>query len=113
MKEYKFKINGKEYNVAIGEAEGKMLSVNVNGADYQVELENAPAAPPVQAAPAAPQPSASGLREGAVIEHQRFGIGTIVRLEGSGDNEKATVDFRNAGTKQLLLKFARFKVVTP
>ena len=71
------------------------------------------AAPRPQAAPAPPQPSATGLREGAVIEHQRFGIGTIVRLEGSGDNEKATVDFRNAGTKQLLLKFARFKVVTP
>ena len=44
MKEYKFKINGKDYAVTIGEAEGKMLSVNVNGADYQVELENAPAA---------------------------------------------------------------------
>ena len=39
MKEYKFKINGKDYAVTIGEAEGKMLSVNVNGADYQVELE--------------------------------------------------------------------------
>lgn len=38
MKQYSFKINGKEYNVAIGEAEGKMLTVNVNGADYQVEL---------------------------------------------------------------------------
>ena len=45
MKEYKFKINGKDYAVAIGEADGKMLTVNVNGADYQVELENAPAAP--------------------------------------------------------------------
>ena len=45
MKEYKFKINGKEYAVAIGEADGKMLTVNVNGADYQVELENAPAVP--------------------------------------------------------------------
>ena len=44
MKEYKFKINGKEYAVAIGETDGKMLTVNVNGADYQVELENAPAA---------------------------------------------------------------------
>ena len=56
MKTYKFKINGKDYDVTIGEAEGKMLSVNVNGADYQVELENAPvAAPatPVAAAPAA------------------------------------------------------------
>jgi biotin carboxyl carrier protein len=52
MKEYKFKINGKDYAVTIGEAEGKMLSVNVNGADYQVEMENAPVAAPV-AAPAA------------------------------------------------------------
>lgn len=42
MKEYKFKINGKDYAVTIGEADGKMLSVNVNGADYQVELEKAP-----------------------------------------------------------------------
>ena len=53
------------------------------------------------------------LREGAVIEHQRFGIGTVVRLEGTGDNEKATVRFRNAGTKQLLLKFARYKIIEP
>lgn len=61
MKNYKFKINGKDYDVTVGEAEGKMLSVNVNGADYQVELENAPAAAPVQAAPAAqaaPAPAA-------------------------------------------------------
>ena len=55
MKEYKFKINGKEYNVAIGQADGKLLSVNVNGADYQVELENAPAAAPVAATAAAPK----------------------------------------------------------
>ena len=61
-----------------------------------------------------PLPSGgSTLREGAVIEHQRFGIGTVVRMEGTGDNEKATVDFRNAGTKQLLLKFARYKIVKP
>ena len=52
MKEYKFKINGKDYAVTIGEAEGKLLSVNVNGANYQVELENAPVAAP--AAPVAP-----------------------------------------------------------
>lgn len=65
MKEYKFKINGKEYNVAIGQAEGKMLSVNVNGADYQVELENAPAAAPSfatadNAPAAATKPSGAG-----------------------------------------------------
>ena len=64
-----------------------------------------------QAVPAASQPSSSALYEGAVIEHQRFGIGTIVKLEGTGDNEKATVEFRNAGTKQLLLKFAKFNVL--
>jgi DNA helicase-2/ATP-dependent DNA helicase PcrA len=51
------------------------------------------------------------LREGSVIEHQRFGIGTVVRLEGTGENEKATVEFRNTGTKQLLLKFAKFNVL--
>lgn len=64
MKEYKFKINGKDYAVTIGEAEGKMLSVNVNGASYEVELENAPVQAPVQAAPApqaaaAPAPAAA------------------------------------------------------
>lgn len=51
------------------------------------------------------------LRVGSVIEHQRFGIGTVVNLEGVGDNEKATVEFQHTGKKQLLLKFARFKLV--
>ena len=59
MKEYKFKINGKDYAVTIGEAEGKMLQVNVNGADYQVELENAPMAAPAAPVAAAPAPAAS------------------------------------------------------
>jgi len=60
MKTYKFKINGKDYDVTIGEAEGKMLQVNVNGADYQVELEIAPAsAPAAPAAPAAAAPAAA------------------------------------------------------
>ena len=52
-----------------------------------------------------------GLREGHVIEHQRFGIGTVLKVEGSGENTKATVDFKNAGTKQLLLKFAKYTIV--
>ena len=59
MKTYKFKINGKDYDVTIGEEEGKMLQVNVNGADYQVELENAPASAPAAAAPAAAAPAAA------------------------------------------------------
>lgn len=51
------------------------------------------------------------LQEGNTIEHERFGVGTVIRVEGSGENTKATVQFRNAGTKQLLLKFARYKVI--
>lgn len=49
--------------------------------------------------------------EGNVIEHERFGIGSVIRVEGTGENMKATVQFRNTGVKQLLLKFARFKVI--
>ena len=51
------------------------------------------------------------LVEGAKIEHQRFGIGTVLKLEGSGENAKATVQFVNSGTKQLLLKFAKFTII--
>jgi DNA helicase-2/ATP-dependent DNA helicase PcrA len=61
--------------------------------------------------PMASAPSASELHEGARIEHQRFGVGTVTRIEGTGENTKATVEFRNAGTKQLLLKFAKFKII--
>ena len=53
----------------------------------------------------------STLHEGSVIEHQRFGIGTVLRVDGEGENTKATVEFRNAGTKQLLLKFAKYSIV--
>ena len=59
----------------------------------------------------ASEPSAGDLREGCTIEHQRFGIGKVLKIEGTGENTKATVEFRNAGTKQLLLKFAKFKII--
>lgn len=61
-----------------------------------------------------PSPSspASSLSIGNVIEHDRFGIGDVINIEGSGENTKATVKFRNVGTKQLLLKFAKFKVIS-
>ena len=55
--------------------------------------------------------SDGGLVEGNIIEHQRFGIGSVVKVEGTGENTKATVDFKNAGRKQLLLKFARYVIV--
>ena len=59
----------------------------------------------------ASEPSASDLHEGCTIEHQRFGVGTVIKIEGTGENTKATVQFRNTGTKQLLLKFAKFKII--
>ena len=61
--------------------------------------------------PMASDPNPSDLREGSKIEHQRFGIGVVTKIEGSGENTKATVEFRNTGTKQLLLKFAKFKII--
>lgn len=51
------------------------------------------------------------LREGNIIEHQRFGRGTVAKIEGAGENLKATVDFDSTGRKQLLLKFARYTIV--
>jgi DNA helicase-2/ATP-dependent DNA helicase PcrA len=51
------------------------------------------------------------LTTGMTIEHQRFGIGKVLKVEGSGENQKATVEFRNVGTKQLLLKFAKYKII--
>ena len=54
---------------------------------------------------------ATGLQVGNVIEHERFGVGNVVKIEGVGDNCKATVEFQHAGVKQLLLRFARFKVI--
>ena len=69
---------------------------------------------PVRHATPAPQSSIGniGLQEGNVIEHQRFGVGRVIKIEGSGENTKATVDFKNAGTKQLLLKFAKYTIIS-
>lgn len=55
--------------------------------------------------------SAAGLEVGSTVEHTRFGIGTVTKIEGSGENCKATVNFNNLGTKQLLVKFARLKIL--
>lgn len=51
------------------------------------------------------------LRIGQIIEHERFGVGDVINVEGSGENAKATIKFRNVGVKQLLLKFARYKII--
>ena len=55
--------------------------------------------------------SAGSLHTGNVIEHLRFGIGRVLNVEGSGENTKATVEFENVGIKQLLLKFAKFRIL--
>ena len=62
--------------------------------------------------PAFASSAAGSLCEGCRIEHQRFGIGTVLKIEGTGENTKATVEFQNAGTMQLLLKFAKFTILS-
>ena len=98
MKNYRFKINGNEYNVDINSVEGNMASVSVNGTAYQVELENAPAAPvqavpaapvaaaPAPAAPAAPKPAASGA--GKAVTSPLPGVIIAVKVN-VGDAVKA------------------------
>ena len=66
---------------------------------------------PSPASPSADSAETFGLRAGQTIVHERFGEGEVERIDGTGENCKATVRFRNAGVKQLLLKFARFKVL--
>ena len=82
MKEYKFKIGGKEYNVTVNPKEGKFFDVTVNGATYEVEAENAPAAAPapvaaaapVQAAPAAAAPAAKPAGAGEKVPSPLPGV---------------------------------------
>lgn len=64
--------------------------------------------PPVSSTPST---SYRNVRIGQIIEHERFGVGEVIKVEGIGDNAKATIHFKNAGNKQLLLRFARFKVI--
>ena len=67
----------------------------------------------VDTAPSAsPTPQAAGgLRAGQIIEHERFGRGEVLKVEGADENAKAIIRFQHAGDKQLLLRFARFKVI--
>ena len=82
MKEYKFKIGGKEYNVTVNPKEGKLFDVTVNGATYEVESENAPVAAPVsqpaaapaQAAPAAAAPAAKPAGAGEKVPSPLPGV---------------------------------------
>ena len=97
---------------------GKPLSTSRPSAPQSTSRPSTPASGnfrPVNRAvpprPMATDASPSSLHEGCTIEHQRFGIGTVIKIEGTGENTKATVEFRNTGTKQLLLKFAKFKII--
>lgn len=86
MSTYKFKISGKEYNVTIGEIENRIAKVNVNGADYEVELENQPAviqntasqasqaSAPAQAAPAAAVPAVKQTGSGVKVTSPLPGV---------------------------------------
>ncbi len=93
-------------------ATGRFKSVRSVNAARRVLGIDSPAVEKSQATDHLGASAAShSLREGAKIEHQRFGVGKVLKLEGIGENAKATVEFVNSGTKQLLLKFAKFTVL--
>ena len=93
-------------------SEANFKSVRALNAARRV-LGTSTASPSASSASLSASSSSAGgnLREGMKIEHQRFGVGTILKLEGSGENAKATVEFVHSGTKQLLLKFAKFTII--
>ena len=92
-------------------ASGNFKSVRAVNAAQRILGKNTPSTSSSSVATASSGGNAHGLSEGVKIEHQRFGVGVVKRIEGTGENAKATVDFVNSGTKQLLLKFAKFTVI--
>lgn len=91
------------------DANFKRLSSVITNGGRILSSDSSPVSSP--SSPVSSSVSVAGLSVGVTIEHQRFGIGEVLSLEGTGENAKATVEFCNAGRKQLLLKFAKFKVV--
>ena len=89
-------------------------SVRAVNAAHRIMGDTASSSSVVSAGSSASKASSAAvsLSEGCRIEHQRFGIGTVLKIEGTGENTKATVEFQNAGTKQLLLKFAKFTILS-
>jgi DNA helicase-2/ATP-dependent DNA helicase PcrA len=53
----------------------------------------------------------ASIQSGMLVTHPRFGSGKVLQIEGEGGNRMATVFFKDAGNKQLLLKFARLKII--
>ena len=93
-------------------SEGNFKSVRALNAAQRIMGTSSSASHRVSSGAIAATVSSNGdLREGMKIEHQRFGVGTILKLEGAGENAKATVEFVHSGTKQLLLKFAKFTII--
>ena len=59
----------------------------------------------------APKSNHTPVSPGAIVQHDRFGVGMVQSVEGAGENAKAVINFKNAGTKTLLLKFAKLKTI--
>jgi DNA helicase-2/ATP-dependent DNA helicase PcrA len=100
--------------------------------DREEHIVQRPPAPPTRKLPENPSPQLSSrltsmkqamtrpsfkaddpgqIKPGMMVEHQRFGLGKVIEMEGDNQSLKATVLFQNAGRKQLLLKFAGLKIV--
>ena len=73
---------------------------------------NKPPSPPVPPAdPNFVEGDISGLKVGDKVQHQRFGLGEVVTIEGDAANAKAIVNFENMGQKTLVLKFAKMRIL--
>ena len=93
------------------EAEEREIETSPESAPDSISQPTTPRAdePVIEVEPSAPPER--GLRIGSRVEHARFGIGTVRRIEGSGDKQKVIVYFNRFGPKRLLLKFAGLEVL--
>lgn len=88
------------------------LPTDSSGAEAQAHPPAPPsvaAEPVIEVEPGAPRER--GLRIGSRVEHARFGVGTVRRIEGAGDKQKVIVYFNRFGPKRLLLKFAGLEIL--
>jgi DNA helicase-2/ATP-dependent DNA helicase PcrA len=115
-------IDAKYLDMSLASLKGKSVYQR-NADDDQFVMANKPTSnkniftTPKTAAPLPPEDpnfvpgDISNLKIGDMVQHQRFGRGVVTEMEGEGQNQKAKVNFDNIGTKTLVLKFAKMRIV--
>ena len=101
---------GSSANTGYGAGRGSSYGSPMPGPNFR-RVQSVPSGEGSRPSPTPSRGGGSTLQEGMTIEHQRFGIGRVVKVEGSGENTKATINFRTTGMKQLLLRFAKYTII--